>query len=38
MFKENKLLHMKMAIDFPSEPKVAVNLELFDVVALLDLT
>jgi hypothetical protein len=38
MFKENKLLLMKMAIDFPSEPKVAINLELFDVEVLLALT
>jgi hypothetical protein len=29
---------MKMAIDFSSEPKVVVNLELFDVEVLLALT
>jgi hypothetical protein len=29
---------MKMAIDFPREPKVVVNLELFGVEVLLALT
>jgi hypothetical protein len=29
---------MKMAIDFPSEPKVVVNLELFNVEVMLALT